>query len=50
MVNKVPKKMWIYLIVDFITKLLLVIEKNVILVIYDRLSKIAYLWQQLRGH
>ena len=47
MINKVPKKMWIYLTVDFITKLL---EKNVILVIYDRLSKIAYLWQQLRGH
>ena len=27
---------------DFITKLPLVIEKNVILVVYNRLSKIAY--------
>jgi len=31
-----------YLIVDFITKLLLVVEKNVILVVCDRLSKISY--------
>lgn len=30
------------LIVDFITKLLVVTEKNAILVIYDRLLKIAY--------
>jgi len=28
--------------VDFITKLLLVAGKNVILVVYDRLSKITY--------
>ena len=27
MVNKIPDKLWIYLIVDFITKLSLVIEK-----------------------
>jgi len=32
-----------YLMVEFITKLLLVAEKNVILVICNRLSKIAYL-------
>ena len=31
-----------YLTVDFITKLLLVAEKNVILVVYDRLSKMTY--------
>ena len=42
MVNKVSKKSWIYLTVNFITKLSLVAEKNVILVVYDRLSKIAY--------
>jgi len=30
------------LIVDFITKLLLVAEKNVILVVCDKLSKIIY--------
>ena len=31
-----------YLTVDFITKLLLLAEKNVILVVYDRLSKMIY--------
>ena len=40
--NKVPEKPWIHLIVDFITKLPLVVGKNVILVIYDRLPKMAY--------
>ncbi len=39
MMNKVPKKAWIYLIVDFIMKLLLVAGKNVILVVCNRLSK-----------
>ena len=42
MINKILKKLWIYLIVDLIAKLLLVVEKNAILVIYDRLSKIVY--------
>ena len=42
MMNKVPEKPWIYLIVDFITKLLLVAGKNAILVVYNRLSKIAH--------
>ena len=42
MTNEVPKKPWTYLIVDLITKLLLVLEKNVILVVYDRLSKMIY--------
>ena len=42
MMNKVPEKPWIYLIVDFITKLLLVAGKNAILVVYKRLSKIAH--------
>ena len=40
--SKISEKQWIYLIVDFITKLLLVVGKNVILVIYDRLSKIMH--------
>jgi len=40
--NKVPEKARMYLMVDFITKLLLVAGKNVILVVYDRLSKIAH--------
>jgi len=42
MTNEVPKKPWTYLIVDLITKLLLVLKKNVILVVYDRLSKMIY--------
>ena len=42
MANKVPKKLWIYFTVDFITKLLLVVEKNMILVVCNRLSKIAH--------
>jgi len=40
--NEVLEKLWMHLIVDFITKLLLVVGKNVILVVCDRLSKIAY--------
>ena len=39
---EVLEKPWIYLIVDFITKLLLVARKDVILVVYNKLSKIAY--------
>ena len=42
MANEVLEKLWIHLIVDFITKLLLVVGKDVILVVCDRLSKIAY--------
>ena len=40
--SKVPEKPWMYLTVDFITKLLVVARKDVILVICDRLSKIAH--------
>ena len=32
-------KLWTYLIVNFITNLLLVARKNVILAVYDRLFK-----------
>jgi len=32
MTNKIPEKAWTHLIVNFIYKLLLVLEKNVILV------------------
>jgi len=42
MVNEVPEKTWMHLMVDFITKLPLVAEKDVILVVYDRLSKITH--------
>jgi len=40
--SKVLKKPWMYLTVDFITKLPLVVEKNVILIVYNRLSKIIH--------
>jgi len=36
------EKLWMYLMVDFITKLLLVAERNVILVVCDRLLKMVY--------
>ena len=36
------KKSWTYLRVDFIMKLLVVTEKNVILVVCDQLSKITH--------
>ena len=42
MANGILKKPWIYLIVEFITKLLLVAENDVILVVCNRLSKIVY--------
>ena len=42
MVNKVPEKTQMYLIVDFITKLPLVAEKDAILVVCNRLSKITH--------
>ena len=42
MVNEVLEKLWTHLMVDFITKLLLVARKYVILIVCDRLSKIAY--------
>jgi len=37
--NEVLEKVWTYLTVYFITKLLLVAEKDAILVVCDRLSK-----------
>jgi len=33
--NEIPEKLWMYLIVDFITKLPLVVGKNAILVVYN---------------
>ena len=40
--SKVQEKLWTYLLVDFITKLLVVAGKDAILVVCDRLSKITY--------
>ena len=47
--NKVSEKLQIHLMVDFITKLLLVVEKNAILVVCNRLSKIAHLVAATEG-
>jgi len=40
--SEVLKKLWTHLIVDFITKLPLVAGKDMILVVYNRLSKMTY--------
>ena len=42
MVNEVLEKAWTHLTVDFITKLLLVVGKDVVLVVCNRLSKMAH--------
>jgi len=49
MANKISEKLWIYLIVNFITKLSLVVEKNIIPVVYNRLSKMAYFMATTEG-
>ena len=40
--SEVLEKLWTYLTVDFIMKLLLIAEKDIILVVCDRLSKMTY--------
>ena len=40
--REVPEKLWTHLMVDFITKLSVVAGKDVILVVCDRLSKMAH--------
>ena len=40
--SEVPEKLWMYLTVDFITKLPLVARKDAILVVCNRLSKMTY--------
>jgi len=40
--SEVPEKLWTYLIVDFITKLLVVAGKDAILVVCDWLSKMTH--------
>jgi len=42
MTNEIPEKIWMHLMVDFITKLPLVARKDMILVVCDRLSKMAH--------
>jgi len=40
--SEIPEKLWTHLMVDFITKLLVVVGKDAILVVCDRLSKMAH--------
>jgi len=40
--SKILEKLWTHLTVDFITKLPLAVEKDIILVVCDRLVKITY--------
>ena len=40
--SKMPEKSWTYLTIDFITKLLVVAEKDAILVVCNRLSKMTH--------
>jgi len=40
--SEIPEKLWTHLMVDFITKLLVVAEKDEILVVCDRLSKMVH--------
>jgi len=40
--GEISKKLWIYLIIDFITKLPLVTGRDVILVVCNKLSKMMY--------
>ena len=47
--SEVPEKPWTHLTVDFITKLLIVARKDVILVVCDRLSKMTYFVATTKG-
>jgi len=47
--SEVPEKLWIHLMVDFITKLSVVARKDMILVVCDRLSKITHFVATTKG-
>ena len=47
--GEVPEKPWTYISVDFITKLPIVAEKDVILVVCDRLSKMTHFVATMEG-
>jgi len=49
MTNKILEKLWMHLTVDFIMKLLLVVGKYMILVVCNRLPKIAYFVAMIEG-
>ena len=47
--REVPEKPWTHILVDFITKLLIVVGKNAILVVCDRLSKMTHFVATIEG-
>ena len=47
--SEILEKPWIYLMVDFIIKLLLIARKTVILVVCNRLSKIVHFVATMEG-
>jgi len=47
--SEVPEKLWTYLMMDFIIKLLFVAGKDMILVVCNRLSKITYFVATIEG-
>ena len=47
--SETPEKPWMYLTVDFITKLPVVAGKDAILVVCDRLSKMAHFVAMMEG-
>ena len=47
--GEVPGKLWMYLMVNFITKLLVVAGKDAILVVCDWLSKITHFVATIEG-
>ena len=47
--SEVPEMPWMHLMVNFITKLPVVAEKNVILVVCDKLSKITHFVVTMEG-
>ena len=47
--SEVPERPWTYLMVDFITKLPVVVGKDTILVVCDKLSKITYFVATVKG-
>jgi len=47
--SEMPEKLWTYLTVDFITKLPLVAEKDKILVVCNRLSKMIHFVAIIEG-
>jgi len=47
--SEVSEKLWTHLTVDFITKLLVVVGKDMILVVCDRLSKMVHFVAMMEG-